>query len=131
VTTQYVTVTDEGKGAEFAWRLKGQALIDEYALPNVQSIRILDTPAMTDKKIMRSLPKRSLFAKHGRVVDLQGWTDSQIEVDALEALADGVRRMFLHPSGDSFAVRVKTVAPKTPVEKVGRRIYRLLLNEVR
>lgn len=106
-----------------------QIKLDDYPLPNVQSIKIVDNPRMSDKKVMRSLPRRTLIAKMGRVARLAGWTES--EIAALRALANGEKRTFLHPSGDSFAVVVKMIAPDIAAMNVGRIIYELELREVR
>jgi hypothetical protein len=126
-----LTVTDEGKGAEFAWRIKPSSpMIDALALPHVLSIRISDPATVSDKKVQGgSLPRRRMMAKPGRTVEVDGWSDSQAEIDALDALRDGVRRTFYHPSGDSFGVLVTGFDPSRTADQYKRRTYRLALAE--
>jgi hypothetical protein len=126
-----LTVNDEGKGAEFAWRTKPSSpMIDALALPHVLSIRIFDPATMSDKKVQGgSLPRRTMVGKPGRVVEVDGWSDSQTEIDALDALRDGERHTFYHPSGDSFGVLVTGFEPSATVDEYDRRTYRLSLAE--
>ncbi len=126
-----LTVTEEGKGAEFAWRVKPSSpMIDALVLPHVLSIKISDPATMSDKKVQGgSLPRRKMVGKPGRIVDIGGWSDSQTEIDALDALRDGVRRTFYHPSGDSFGVFVTGFEPSRTVDEYNRRTYRLSLAE--
>jgi len=126
-----LTIVDEGKGAEFAWRIKpSTTMIDALALPHVLSIRISDPATMSDKKVQGgSLPRRKMVGKSGRTVEVDGWSDSQTEIDALDALRDGLRRTFYHPSGDSFGVLVTGFAPNETVDEYDRRTYRLSLAE--
>ena len=126
-----LTVTDEGKGAEFAWRTKPTSpMIDALALPHVLSIRISDPATMSDKKVQGgSLPRRTMVAKPGRTVEINGWSDDQAEIDSLDALRDGVRRTFYHPSGDSFGVLVTGFEPSRTVDQYNRRLYRLAVAE--
>lgn len=70
-----------------------------------------------------------MVSKLGRTVDVQGWSDSQTEIDALDGLRDGVRRTFYHPSGDSFSVLVTGFEPSRSVDECNRRTYRLSLAE--
>jgi hypothetical protein len=124
-------VADEGKGAEFAWRTKPSSpMIDALALPHVLSIKISDPATMSDKKVQGgTLPRRRMVGKSGRVVEIEGWSDSQIELYALDALRDGVRRTFYHQSGDSFGVLATGFAPSATVDKYNRRSYQLSLVE--
>ena len=124
-------VTDEGKGAEFAWRIKPSSpMIDVLALPHVLSIKISDPATMSDKKVQGGvLPRRKMVGKPGRTVDVQGWSDSQTEIDAFDALRDGLRHTFYHPSGDSFGVLVTEFEPSRSVDEYNRRAYRLSLVE--
>jgi hypothetical protein len=124
-------ITDEGKGAEFAWRIKPSSpMIDALVLPHVLSIRISDPATMSDKKVQGgSLPRRTMVGKPGRTVEVEGWSDSRAEIDALEALCDGVRRTFYHPNGDSFGVLVTGFQPSRTVDQHNRRTYRLALAE--
>jgi len=126
-----LTVTDEGKGAEFAWRIKPTSpMIDALVLPHVLSIRISDPATMSDKKVQGgSLPRRKMVGKPGRVVEVDGWSDRQTEINALEAPRDGVRRTFYHPSGDSFGVLVTGFEPSRTVDQYNRRLYRLAVAE--
>jgi hypothetical protein len=64
------------------------------------------------------------------VGNLTGWTDSQSEIAALRALANGEKRTFLHPSGESFAVVVKMIAPDIATVNLGRITYELEIREV-
>ncbi|MGB9022994.1 MAG: hypothetical protein WCC94_06105 [Candidatus Bathyarchaeia archaeon] len=85
-----------------------------------------------DKKLQGGLlPRRKMVGKLGRVVEIVGWSDSQSEIDALEALVDGTARTFYHPSGDSFAVLVTGFNPDQSVDEYDRRAYRLSLVELR
>jgi hypothetical protein len=126
-----LTVFEEGKGAEFAWRIKPSSpMIDALVLPHVLSIRISDPATMSDKKVQGgSLPRRTMMGKPGRIVDVEGWSDSRAEIDALKALCDGVRRTFYHPNGDSFGVLVTGFQPSRTVDQHNRRTYRLALAE--
>ena len=128
-----LTVIDEGKGAEFAWRRKPSTpMIDDLALPHVLSIRISDPATMSDKKVQGgALPRRKMVGKPGRIVEIEGWTKDQDDIDDMEALVDGTARTFLHPSGDSFAVLVTDFDPESRVDEYDRRIYRLTLKETR
>jgi len=125
-------ILEEGLGAEFAWRLKGSILVDSFAPPHVLSIRIRDEADMDTRLIQGgSLPKQKMLGKPGRVVEIEGWTKDQDDIDSMEALADGTVRTFLHPSGDSFAVLVTDFDPESRVDEYDRRIYRLTLKETR
>ena len=129
--TYYFGVVDSALGVEFAWRIKPSSpMVDDLALPHVLSIRISDPAAMSDKKVQGgSLPRRTMMGKPGRIVEVEGWSDSQAEIDALEALCDGVRRTFYHPNGDSFGVLVTGFQPSRTVDQHNRRTYRLALAE--
>jgi hypothetical protein len=132
VFSKQFDVFEEALGAEFAWRQKGSVLIDALELPHVLSIRVVDDATIVDKKLQGgSLPKRKMIGKPGRVVKIVGWSDSQSEIDALEALVDGTARTFYHPSGDSFAVLVTGFNPDQSVDEYDRRAYRLSLVELR
>lgn len=138
VGTEYATMTwtilfeDMGFGVEFAWRIKGSILIDSVTLPHVMSIQITDEAQMSDKKIEGgALPKRKIVGKPGRVVEIQGWSDDQSELDTMDALADGTRRTFIHPSGDSFAVLITAFDYDRTADQYTRRDYRLTLKETR
>jgi hypothetical protein len=123
---------EEALGAEFAWRQKGAVLIDALAIPHVLSIRIIDDATIVDKKLQGGLlPRRKMIGKPGRVVEIVGWSDSQSEIDALEALVDGTARTFYHPSGDSFAVLATGFNPDQSADEYDRRAYRLSLVELR
>lgn len=123
-------ILEEGLGAEFAWRLKDSILIDTFAPPHVISIRIRDEADMDTRLIQGgSLPKQKMLGKPGRVVEIEGWTKDQDDIDDMEALMDGTARTFLHPSGDSFAVLVTDFDPASSVDEYNRRIYRLTLKE--
>lgn len=125
-----IIILEEGLFAEFVWRQKPAApMIDDLALPHVQSIIIPDVATMSDKKVQGSLPRRTMVGKQGRTVTIQGWTDQQSEINALEALMDGVTRTFYHPSGDSFAVLVTAFNPNLRVDEYDHRIYSLTLAE--
>lgn len=126
-----LTIAEEGKFAEFGWRTKPSSpMIDALALPHVLSIRISDPVTMSDKKVQGgSLPRRKMVGKPGRTVEVDGWSDSQAEIDALDALRDGVRRTFYHPNGDSFGVLVTGFEPSERVDEYDRRSYRLTLAE--
>jgi hypothetical protein len=126
-----LTVADEGKGAEFAWRAKPcNAMIDDLTLPHVLSIRISDPATMSDKKVQGgSLPRRKMVGKPGRTVEINGWSKSQTEIDALDALRDGEHHTFYPQSGDSFGVLVTGFEPSATVDEYDRRTYRLSLAE--
>ena len=126
-----LTIAEEGKFAEFAWRTKPSSpMIDALALPHVLVIRISDPATISDKNVQGgSLPRRKMVGKPGRTVEIQGWSDDQSEIDALDALRDGVRRTFYHPSGDSFGVLVTGFEPSETVDEYDRRSYRLTLAE--
>jgi hypothetical protein len=127
----YLDVQDIGLGAEFDWHLKNYCRIDSFDLPHVLAIRITDEAAISDKKIQDgSLPRRKMVGKPGRVVEINGWTDSQADIDAMEVLVEGIAHVFLHPSGDSFAVRVKDFDPDRNVDRYDRRLYRMTLVEL-
>jgi hypothetical protein len=130
-TPSTLTVFEEGKGAEFAWRTKpSNPMIDALALPHVLSIRISDPATMSDKKVQGgSLPRRTMVGKPGRTVQITGWSDNQAELDSLDVLRDGVRRTFYPQSGDSFGVLVTGFAPSATVDKYNRRTYLLSLAE--
>jgi hypothetical protein len=127
-----LSVSDAGLFAEFAWRTKPTSpMIDDLTLPHVQSIIISNPATMSTKKVQGgSLPRRKMIGKLGRTVTIEGWTDQQSEVDALEALVDGVTRVFYPPSGDSFAVLVTGFNPDRTADKRNRRDYYLTLQEV-
>ena len=138
IGTDYATMTwtiefhETGVGVEFAWRIKDSVLLDSTSLPHVLSIKITDEAQMSDKKIQGgSLPRRKMVGKPGRVVEIQGWSDSQSELDAMDALADGSRRTFIHPSGDSFAVIVTGFDYDRTADQYTRRDYRTTLKETR
>jgi hypothetical protein len=126
-----LTVTDEGKGAEFAWRVKPSSpMIDALVLPHVLSIKISDPATMSDKKVQGgSLPRRKMVGKPGRAVEIDGWSKSQTEIDALDALRDGEHHTFYPQSGDSFGVLVTGFEPSATVDEYDRRTYRLSLAE--
>ena len=126
-----LTVTEEGKGAEFAWRTKPSAtMIDALLLPHVLSIRISDPATMSDKKVQGgSLPRRKMVAKAGRTVEIGGWSDSQTEIDAVDALRDGLHHTFYPQTGDSFSVLVTGFEPNASADEYDRRTYRLSLAE--
>ena len=128
---EFTTVTDVGLAAEFAWHTKGLTRIDTLDLPHVLSIRISDPASVSDRPLGSGLPLRRIVDKPGRVVEIAGWTRTQGDIDALEALADGTVRIFLHPSGDSFAVLVSGFEPSRSVDEYDRRLYRLQLQETR
>jgi hypothetical protein len=130
-TPSTLTVFEKGKGAEFAWRTKpSNPMIDALVLPHVLSIRISDPATMSDKKVQGgSLPRRTMVGKPGRTAEIEGWSDDQSEIDALDALRDGVRRTFYHPSGDSFGVLVTGFEPSRTVDQYNRRLYRLAVAE--
>jgi hypothetical protein len=132
VFSKQFDIFEEALAAEFAWRRKGPVLIDALELPHVLSIRVTDDAAIVDKKLQGGLlPRRKMIGKSGRVVEIVGWSDSQSEIDALEALVDGTARTFYHPSGDSFAVLVTGFNPDQSVDEYDRRAYRLSLVELR
>jgi len=132
VFSKQFDVFEEALAAEFAWRQKGSVLIDALELPHVLRIQITDDATIVDKKLQGGLlPRRKLIGKPGRVVEIVGWSDSQSEIDALEALVDGTAKTFYHPSGDSFAVLVTGFNPDQSVDEYDRRAYRLLLVELR
>jgi hypothetical protein len=124
-------ITDAGIFAEFSWRTKPSSpMIDALALPHVLSIKISDPVTMSDKKVQGgSLPRRTMVGKPGRTVEVDGWSDSQAEIDALDALRDGVRRTFYHPNGDSFGVLVTDFQPSRTADQYDGRTYRLALAE--
>jgi hypothetical protein len=125
-------ILEEALGAEFAWRLKGSVLIGSFQPPHVLSIRIRDEADMDTRLIQGgSLPKQKMLGKPGRVVEIEGWTKDQDDIDSMEALADGTVRTFIHPSGDSFAVLVTDFTPESRVDEYNRRTYRLTLKETR
>jgi hypothetical protein len=127
----YLGVQDVGLGAEFVWHLKNYCRVDSFDLPHVLSIRITDEAAISDEKIQDgTLPRRKMVGKPGRVVEINGWTKSQADIDAMEALVEGIAHVFLHPSGDSFAVRVKDFDPDRNVDRYNRRAYRMTLVEL-
>jgi len=128
---EYVAVTDSGLAAEFAWHTKGLTLIDSLELPHVLSIRISDPASISDRPLGGTLPLRRVVDKPGRIVEIMGWTRNQDDIDAMEALADGTVRTFIHPSGDSFAVLISDFDPARSVDKHDRRLYRLQLQETR
>jgi len=132
VTDRGIGISELVVGAEFAWRLKGFVMLDSLELPHVQRIRIIDDAEVSEKKIQGgSLPLRQLTGKPGRVVEIEGWTKSQTDIDNLETLVDGVPRSFIHPSGDSFAVLVTRFNPDRRADAYGRATYRLTLVELR
>lgn len=124
-------VSDEGKGAEFAWRIKpSNPMIDDLVLPHVLAIIISDLATMSDKKVQGgSLPRRKMVGKPGRTVEIQGWSDDQTEIDAVDALRDGAHHTFYPQSGDSFGVLVTDFQPSRTVDEYNRRTYRLSLVE--
>lgn len=128
----HIVVYDVSLAADFAFRLQGYLRLDDFDLPHVQTLHISEDPQIRDVKIQGgSLPKRSILSKMGRVVEIEGWTDSQSDVDDLEAMKDGTVRVFLHPSGDSFAVLVSDVQVDNRVDDYGRRNYMVTLKETR
>jgi len=101
-----------------------------FELPHVLSLRITDETVMDTRLIQGgSLPKQKMLGKPGRVVEIEGWTTDQDDIDDMEALMDGTVRTFLHPSGDSFAVLVADFNPDARADERNRRIYRLTLKE--
>ena len=76
-----------------------------------------------------ALPVRELIGRRGRVVEIEGWTTSQTDIDSIEALVDGRLHTFIHPSGDSFAVLVTRFEPDRQADEYGERAYRLTLLE--
>jgi hypothetical protein len=123
---------DSAIGAEFAWRLKGSCLLDDFTLPHVLTIRGVDEAAIADKKLHPpTLPRRKMVGKPGRTVEIQGWTDSQAEIDDMENLFDGSKRLFVHPSGDSFMVILTDFDPGSPTDAYHHRIWRMTLKETR
>jgi len=121
---------DSAIGVEFAWRLKGSCLLDDFALPHVLMILIVDEAVMSDKKIHPpALPKRKLIGKPGRVVEIEGWTRSQTDVDDLRALDDGAAHIFIHPSGDTMKVLVRDFNVDRTADEYNRRRYQMSLAE--
>jgi hypothetical protein len=125
-------VQDSAIGVEFAWRLQGSCLLDEFALPYVLTIHIVDEAVMTDKKIHPpALPKRRIIGKPGRTVEIQGWTKTQSDIEAMRAFMDGVSHLFIHPSGDMVKVLVKDFLPDQAADRYNRRGYQIMLMECR
>jgi len=123
---------DYAIGAEFAWRLKGLCLLDDFELPHVLVIQIVDEAVMSDKKLHPpALPKRQIIGKPGRTVEIQGWTKTQSDIDAMRALMDGSSHIFIHPSGDTIKVLVKDFLPDQAADRYDRRGYQIMLMECR
>jgi len=123
---------DDAVGVEFAWRLKGSCLLDDFTLPHVLTIRIVDEAVMVDKKIHPpALPKRKMIGKPGRTVEIEGWTKSQTDIEAMEALMDGEPHIFIHPSGDTIKVLVKDFLSDRAADRYNRRNYRMIMLECR
>lgn len=128
----FVTVTDSVKLAEFAWHTKDHTVVGSVELPHVQSIKTTDPAATSDRKIEGgSPPFRKMVGKLGRVVELEGWTKVQADLDSMSALKDGAAKTFLHPSGNSFAVLVSASNVDDSVDAYGRRVWTMSLVELR
>jgi hypothetical protein len=107
-------------------------MIDAFSLPHVLLVRVLDEAAVSDKKILEGeLPKRMMVGKPGRVVEIEGWSNSQSDFDAMEALVDGTVRTFYHPDGDSFAAIVTGFNESKDATSYDQRGYRITLMETR
>lgn len=78
---------------------------------------------------MRSKPRVSIVGKMGRIVTVEGWIDDEADVEMLRSLKDGALHTFIHPSGDSVSVRVKTFNPDNKADAYGCRAYTLTLWE--
>lgn len=127
-----INVNDEIKLAEFAWHVKGPTTVGAVELPHVLRIQIADDPTISDKKIQDGQkPKRKLIGKPGRVVNISGWSDDQAEIDAMEALKDGVAKVLLLPTGDSFVAFVTNFKPSRNADQYNRRTYAMTLKEAR
>jgi hypothetical protein len=125
-------VQDSAIGVEFAWRLQGSCLLDDFTLPHVLSIHIVDEAVIVDKKLHPpALPKRKLVGKPGRVLEIEGWTRSQTDIDAMDAFADGQPHIFIHPSGDTIQVLVRDFNADEAAERYTKRNYRMTLVESR
>jgi hypothetical protein len=125
-------VSDFSIGVDFTFRLQGYLQLGGFDLPHVQTLKISEQPDIEDLKIQGgSLPKRSIISKMGRVVDIEGWTYNQSDIAALEVMKDGTIRLFLHPSGDSFAVLVSDFSADNVADDYGRLTYRITLKETR
>jgi hypothetical protein len=127
-----VSISELGIGCEFAWHTKGLVRVDSVDLPHVLSIRVVDEAVMSSKPIQGgALPKRKMVGKPGRVVEIEGWSSSQAEIDSLKAFEDGTTRVFLHPSGDSFAVIVTAFNVDRNADQYNRRRWHMTLKEAR
>jgi len=125
-------VQDSAIGVEFAWRLKGSCILDDFTLPHVLIIRIVDEAVMSDKKLHPpAVPKRRIIGKPGRTVEIQGWTKTQSDINAMRALMDGSSHIFIHPSGDTIKVLVKDFLPDQAADRYDRRGYQIMLMECR
>jgi hypothetical protein len=106
-------------------------MIDDISLPHVLRIQHRDDAEVDEKQIQGgTLPLRRIMGKHGRIVEVDGWSKVLEELTALEALQGSTRRTFLHPSGESFAVLVSRVYVERSADKYSRRRYRMTLLEV-
>lgn len=125
------TSVDSGIGVEFAWRTKPTApMLDTFELPHVLSIRAADEVVMGRKIVQTGiLPDQSKVAGLGRTVEIQGWTDLQTDLDSMDAMVDGVRRIFYHPSGESYRVIVAGLDYDRNASGYDRRTYTLTLKE--
>lgn len=127
-----LVISDFSIAADFAFHSQGYLQLDGFDLPHVQTLKITEQPQIEDLKVQGgSLPKRSVIAKMARVVEIDGWTSSQTDIDELESMKDGTIRLFLHPSGDSFAILVSDLSVDNTADSYGRRSYKLTLKETR
>jgi hypothetical protein len=123
--------SEEALGAEIIWKQKGETLIDDLELPHVQRIQVTDEARVHSAKRQGILPDREMRGLYGRTVQVEGWTDSQNEIESLKALVDGQTRTFTHPGGLFFTALVTNCTVIRDIERYDRRRYVLTLLETR
>jgi hypothetical protein len=105
-------------------------MIDSFSLPHVLSIGAIDEAVIGSKIVQTGvLPSRRLVGGLGRTLEIHGWTDTQADLDSMDAMVDGVRRTFYHPSGESYAILVAGLNYDRNASEYARRAYTLTLKE--
>jgi len=126
-----VEVADFVLAAEFAWRLKGYAIVDDFVLPHVLKLAVHDEAEIRAKLRPDILPLVKMVGKRGRVAEIEGWTREQSDIDALTAFLEGGKHVLILPTGDSFNVLIVNCNVSRHVDLFERRPYHLILMESR
>jgi hypothetical protein len=116
-----VLITEEGLGVDIVYLTQGEISLDGVDLPHVLVVNVDEPSVVQDLPIMDGLPYRRQVAKKGRLLRIQGWTDSLATLEALREYADGQKHLLLLPTGDSMSILVSDV--QTPEDVTKYTIY--------